>query len=153
MGLWDPYILYYDEIQKLKNIVDKIHECRFEDIKMMTFCTWFSKKYEEFYGRIDYNTLIDLIICAESLFIDEKNYRYTGSVIGLACSMLIGKNQKERERIKTDFEDAYAIRNKEVHGMDLSRLDERIKGRLKNLDKLNEAIANYLRRSIIKLLD
>ena len=119
---------------------------------MRTSLVWFNKIYEEFYGRARFNKLIDLMICSEALFLDDKFYRHTGSVIGTACSMLIGENDDEREDIKNAFEDAYAIRNKEVHGGDLGRLNPRATKRLKNLEDFNNELISYLRRAIKKLL-
>lgn len=148
-GLVEPYFIKHAEIKDAKKIINYVNQFRPSDNKLLTCVSWFNKRYEEFDGS-SYNELLDLMISSESFFCDEKHYQNTGSVIGLACSMLIGKDNDERKKIKINYEDAYSIRNIIIHGGNINRLNKRAKKNLKKLDLLNENISEYIRRSFKK---
>jgi len=66
-----------------------------------------------------------------------------GQVIGLACSMLLGKNIDERKMIKENIELAFSCRNDVVHGQDFD---------FDQIYKLIPDFEDYLRRSIFHLI-
>ena len=92
-------------------------------------------------GRCE-DELIDLMIAFESLFSNKKAYD-KGELIGTACSMLIGTNYVDRDRISKIINEAYDLRNSIIHGDDYNK--ERVKAIIKSLDPI-------LRDSIKKLL-
>jgi hypothetical protein len=150
------YNFNFNELLELETIAsniiryDKIDDEQYN--RLRTALTWFNKSYEEHYGRIQFNRLIDLVICSEALFLDNKGYRNAGPIIGIACSLLIGKDFYERNKIKKAFENAYFIRNKEVHGGNISKENPEIRKILKDMNTFNEEISSYLRSSLRKLL-
>lgn len=95
------------------------------------------------------DTLIDLCIAMEALFLGGEYQRSDlgmGQVIGLACSMLIGKDNTERTEIKKTIWSGFKLRNKVVHGYDI---DENIR---KSINEILQDFKDYLIRSILKLL-
>lgn len=153
-GLPRPeYELYYNEIDNLKRVLENINEIYLQKkIRLQIALSYFDKIYGLTLVMDYMDVFINLMICSEALFIDDKHFGNIGTIIGLGCSMLIGKNREERNKIKTDFKDAYSIRNKIIHGGDLLSLNKRALNKFKNLKSLNENIAEYLRRAFQKLL-
>lgn len=93
--------------------------------------------------------LIDLCIAMEALFLGGEYQRSDigmGQVIGLACSMLIGKDNTERTEIKKTIWSGFKLRNKVVHGHDI---DENIR---KSINEILQDFRDNLSRSILKLL-
>jgi hypothetical protein len=148
----EEYILYYNEIIKLKELLSNISNC-YEILKYRTALLYFDKSYTTVNITSQYDSLIFLMICGEALFLDGRSYSNTGSTIGMGCSMLIGKNNEEREKIKNKFDIAYKIRNIIVHSKDFGSVtNENMKEFYKNIGKENLEIRDYLRKSIIKLI-
>lgn len=146
------YTLYYNEIEDVSSIIKNIIRC-FKNLKYRTAIHYFDKTYYELLPFSDHDVLIYLMICAESLFLDGKNHRYTGSIIGMACSMLIGKDEKEREIIREIFDTAYKVRNIIVHSKDFGSVrDEKMKNYYRNIRNKNIEIRGYLRESIKKII-
>ena len=88
--------------------------------------------------------IIDIIVGFESLFVEGKERPSDrGSYVGTACSMLIGKNHKERKKIKKTLQKAFTIRNKIVHGSNY---------KTKELDKMIPILENLLRDVIRRML-
>lgn len=104
---------------------------------------YFSRMYE---SKPYEDVLVDCIISFEALvFKGEKEEREKKTPLALAISMLIGKNSKEREKIKTILKEAYDIRNDVVHG-------KRPRKSPIEIATLCWETEDYLRRSIRKLL-
>ena len=95
--LGSEYLLYLDEIDELKNIIFNLIRCN-ETLRYRTSLRYFDKSYENDFDTHD--MLIDLMISSEALFLEGIYFRDKGLSVGLACSMLIGKNDYEREIIK-----------------------------------------------------
>ena len=94
------YLLNVDEINEIKLLLKKISHIELEKNKSFRVaCERFSRSFEE---RREDDKIIDLAIAFESLFTDKKTSRSNvmGQLIGLGCSMLIGTNQKDRDKIK-----------------------------------------------------
>jgi hypothetical protein len=107
--------LQFDEIPPLIRLIDKIHSLDFDKRKSLRIaCERFQRGIhdQEFDDR-----LIDFMIAFEALYLKgEKEVRSKGRTIAIACSILIGKNETERERIKNVMLTAYKTRNMIVHG-------------------------------------
>lgn len=148
--LGSEYLLYLDEIDELKNIINNLFRCN-ETLRYRTSLRYFDKSYENDFDPHD--TLIDLMISSEALFLEGINFRDKGLSVGLACSMLIGENDIEREIIKEKFRIAYRVRNHIVHGKDFKAVkDEKFQEYVKNIFDNNIEIRDYLRRAIKKLI-
>lgn len=104
---------------------------------------YFSRMYE---SKPYADVLVDCMISFEALvFKGEKEEREKQTPLALAISMLIGKNSKEREKIKTTIKEAYKIRNDVVHGKHPCKSELEIA-------TLCWETEDYLRRSIRRLL-
>lgn len=71
-----------------------------------------------------------------------------GKVMGIALGMLIGADQSEREKIKKILQEAYSIRNAEVHGN-----VEQLKQYSPKIDKIRTQLESYIRRTLKKLVE
>lgn len=65
-----------------------------------------------------------------------------GYVIGLACSMLLGKTQADRKRIQENIVSAFSLRNKIVHGSDFE---------WKQFTRLLPNLEEYVRKTLLIL--
>jgi hypothetical protein len=109
-------------------------------------CERLGKRYEDF---TEDDILIDLCIAYEALFLKgeyQKSELGMGQVIGLACSMLIGKDKAERTDIKNNIESGFNLRNKVVHGYEIDA------NRRKRIKEILPDFENNLRRSILRLI-
>jgi len=87
------------------------------------------------------------MIAFEALFLKgDKAPSNTGQMIGLACSTLLGKNETEREEIRRFFMRAYRMRNRIVHGSEISPQER------KDFPDFILQLKEYLRESINKLI-
>ena len=149
----ENYVLYFHDIDELKILLKRLlNVYLIYDSRLITALNTFNNTYYRFFQFPDHDILIDLMICSEALFTDERPLSRTGSIMGLCCSMLIGKNKLERDQIKKHFEDAYKIRNKIVHGKKLKFKEKRLQKLIIPLEPFNEKIKEYLRMSLKKLL-
>lgn len=104
---------------------------------------YFSRMYED---RSYEEELVDCMISFEALaFKGESGPREKRTPLALAISMLIGRNAKEREKIKGTLKKAYTVRNYIVHGKYLRESEPEIA-------RLCWETEDYLRRSIRRLL-
>lgn len=150
LGPWEVrYSLDLDKIPGLKRILKKIQRIDFAKRKSLHLaCRRFQRAYEE---RDVENQLIDLMIAFEALFLrGEKAMRSTGQIVAIACSTLLGRNDEEREEIRSFLTKAYSIRNCIVHGAEYQK--PYIKKEY-YMDEFVSKIEDYLRESIKKLLD
>ncbi len=76
------------------------------------------RRFNYSYGRANpEDKLIDLMIAFEALFLKGENGgNAQGAIIAVACSALIGKNEKNRKEIREKIKKAYHTRNEIVHG-------------------------------------
>ena len=138
------YEFSLDEINNLVAILNKVKTVDFDKHSSFRMaCTRFGRSYlDRFYE----DKLVDLCIAFEALLLKgeyKKSDIGMGQVIGLACSMLLGKNNDERKMIKENIELAFRRRNDVVHGKDF------------DFDQIYTLIPNfedYLRRSIFHLI-
>lgn len=110
------------------------------------------KRFEHAYETISpEDQLIDLIIALEILFLKgEEALSHKGTVIGIGCSMLLGRNNEEREQIRKVLKKAYSIRNDIVHGSEFKV--PIIADKEYILTEFINKVENYLRESLNKLL-
>lgn len=124
-------------LQRLLNIDNK------KNSSIRVSCDRFDRSYHDIYPE---DKLIDLCIAFEALFL-RGEYKQSelgmGQVIGLACSMLLGKNNLEREDVSEVIEAGFNLRNRIVHGRDYD--SNRISEIVPNLE-------DYLRQSILRLI-
>jgi len=143
-GFLPGYEFSFDEINNLVAVLEKVQKVDFD--KKSSFriaCTRFGRSYLD---RFDEDKLIDLCIAFEALFLKgeyKKSDIGMGQVIGLACSMLLGKNIDERKMIKENIELAFSRRNDVVHGKDFD---------FNQIYTLVPDFEDYLRRSIFHLI-
>lgn len=113
--LFSHDLLRFDELEKIVKIVKKIDRIDFDERKSFRIaCERFNRTFEKY--KED-EIIIDLIIAFEALLLRGKKVQSNiGQFIGLGCSMLLGKDDKERNEISEFVVKAYEIRNKIVHG-------------------------------------
>jgi len=130
------------EIKNLIAVLEKVQKVDLDkNSPFRIACTRFGRSYLD---RFDEDKLIDLCIAFEALFLQGKRTRAPmGQVIGLACSMLLGKNIDERKMIKENSELAFSCRNDVVHGQDFD---------FDQIYNLIPDIEGYLRKSIFHLM-
>ena len=143
------YALNFDEIPALKNLLEKLQGIDFNKRKDLHLaCKRFQRAYEE--ANFE-DQLVDHMIAFEALFLKgEKAKSPTGEIIAVACSILLGKNEEEREETRQFLTEAYSIRNQIVHGSEYrkARVDKEYE-----MSEFVSKIEDYLRESIKKLLD
>ena len=148
------YILNFEEVPRLKKLAKKILHIDFSKRRSLDLaCRRFQRAYEE---KDVEDQLIDLMIAFEALFLKgEKRVPSKGKLIAVACSVLLGKNEEKRGKIKQTLAKAYSIRNSIVHGSEYPRIESDDKGEvyIDTLPDLVSQVEDYLRESIKKLLD
>ena len=145
------YLLNVDEIDEIKLLLKKISHIELEKNKSFRVaCERFSRSFEE---RREDDKIIDLAIAFESLFTDKKTSRSNvmGQLIGLGCSMLIGTNQKDRDKIKNFLKKAFSIRNDIVHSSEV-KTPIQINNKKYKMNEFALELQEYLRASIKKLI-
>jgi hypothetical protein len=146
VSLYEPIYLRTDEISSLSRLIEKISNLDFERRKAFRIAL---RRFENsYYDTEDEDKLIDYIIAFEALFTKGKKMGSKRDVISIACSMLLGKNLGEREKIRETLNDAYIIRNAIVHGADFR--EKLKKGQF--LHDFVVEVEDILRRSIKKLI-
>lgn len=145
-----PYTIQIDEIDRIKKITNTIDKIDFEKRPSIRIaCERFSRSFEE--HRED-EKIIDFMIAFEALFLRGKTAPpNTGQFIGLGCSMLLGKNDKEREKINEFLVEAYKTRNKIVHGSEFVT-PIKIRNKQWEIEDFISELQEYLRQSIKKLI-
>lgn len=137
--------IHPDDKEEITNIINKINCLDSNTINSIRLAG--DRLLRSSHNLSSEDTLIDLCIAFEALFLQGKRYRAPmGQVIGLACSMLLGKENTERIEIRKTIESGFDIRNKVVHGHDI---DENLR---KSINEILQDFKNYLSRSILKLL-
>lgn len=138
------YKFSFDDIVKLKENLRKVKTVDFDkNSSFRIACTRFGRSYLD---RFDEDKLVDLCIAFESLFLKgeyKKSDIGMGQVIGLACSMLLGKTMDERDVIKKTIEKAFSRRNDVVHGKDFD---------FNQIYNIVPDFEDYLRKSIYHLI-
>lgn len=141
-----PYAIQLDEVDRIRKIANKIKRIDFDKrTSLRIACERFSRSYEE--HRED-EKIIDFMIAFETLFLrGKKAPANAGQFIGLGCSMLLGRNDKERKEINEFLVEAYSIRNKIVHGSEFAT-PIKINNEIYEIDDFILQLQNYLRESI-----
>lgn len=106
-------------------------------------------KFMESYENVWYeDKIVDYMVAFESLTFYKRNkaIQPAGEVIGIAAGMLLGKNHKERTKIKERMKTAYELRNAKVHG-NIEKLSK-----FENIKKLSMDVEDYLRKALRRLI-
>lgn len=145
------YTLTFDEIPHLCETIKKVQRIDFKKRRSLHLAC---RRFQYAYEREDLEErLIDFMIAFETLFIrGERTRAQYGMIIAIACSTLLGKNEEEREKIRSFLSKAYSIRNKIVHGQEFSE-PIIIRGKQYDLSLFVLIIEDHLRDSIKRLLD
>lgn len=93
--------------------------------------------------------LIDLMICAEALFLQDGNSELTYKLSHRAA-LFLGENQDEQKVIFKFFKGAYDMRSKVVHG---TKSYLQIPKDAELLTSTTVKLAEHLRNTILKMLD
>lgn len=146
------YALEFKEVPRLKEILKKILVMDFDKRKSLGLaCKRFQRGYEE--EDIE-DRLIDFMIAFEALFLKGEKGGRKGNLVSIACSHLLGKDEEEREKVRSTLAEAYSVRNCIVHGSEYERTKPNDKGQYwDTLPDLVSEVENYLRESIKRLLD
>lgn len=146
ISLYEPIYLRTDEISSLSRLIKKISNLNFERRKALGIAL---RRFENsYYDTEDEDKLLDYVIAFEALFTKGEKMGSKRDVISIACSMLLGKNQRERKKIRETLNNAYIIRNAIVHGADFRE-------KLKKGQFLHDFVVEVeaiLRQSIKKLI-
>jgi len=138
------YRLTPKDIDDIKELLMRILSYDFENnVAFKIACERYQRSsYDIFIG----DQIIDLCIGYEALFLKGEGLRSDlgmGRIIGLACSMLLGKDETEREKIQDLIIRTFRIRNKLVHGAHVEADD---------MMQVHTKFREYLRMSILRLL-
>lgn len=147
------YFLEEKELEDLKMLwksvrrVDEKHYLAFSMKKFM-------ETYDEKNGA---DKMVSLMAAFESIVFHKraKAIEPAGEVIGIATAMLLGRNEKQRQRIRQILAKAYQVRNATVHGnaeklKSLSKIDEH---GYSSIDKEAQEVEDLLRASIGKFVE
>lgn len=139
--LYPPYIIDPNEIENVIDILNKLERVDFDNNPSIRIaCNRFNRSYHVLRPE---DKLIDLCIGFEALFLGGEYTTRKGLVIGVACSMLLGNNKEEREKISKNIEGAFDQRNKIVHGKEFDYI---------KVQDLISDLEDYLRKSILRLI-
>lgn len=109
----------------------------------------FSKALDQEHSE---DRIVDCMTAFESIVFhnEPKSIEPAGKVIGTAIGMLLGNNQKDRDKIKEMFVKSYSVRNAKVHGnvKALKTLQ-----RKHDIDEVSDFIEDYLRRVLTKFIE
>lgn len=140
------YRLATDEIKELGELVAKILKIDLEKRKSLRIALdRFNRAY---YEEENEDKLIDHIIAFEALFSNGQR-RPQHAVIPVACAMLLGKSEEERQQITRLLDLAYKTRNHIVHGSDCH---ETLQNGDYELEELVTDVEDVLRASLRKLI-
>lgn len=140
------YTIYSEDIHKMMCIFQKISRADLTNNSIRIACNRFLRSH---HNLLPDDRLIDLCIAMEALFLGgeyQKSDLGMGQVIGLACSMLIGRENTERKDIRDTIEFGFNLRNKVVHGYEIDY------NRRKRIGEILPDFEDSLRRSILRLL-
>jgi len=140
------YVFYFDEIPALKKKIEKTQGIDFAKQKRLHLAC---KRFQHAYDEDDLeDQLIDFMIAFEALFVRKEIAEASKrEKIAIGCSDLLGKNEEEKEEIRSFLTKAYSTRNLIVHGVEYKIKDEY--GMLEVVSKTED----YLRASLNKLLN
>ena len=140
---YDPYRFNIDDLDPLKKTIDIITNLDFEnEYNYLIACERYGRSY---HSKSEEDKLIDICIALEALIMKGEFNRSDvgmGQIIGLACSMLLGKNDDDRDTISETVKTAFARRNDIVHGKKYDR---------EKIVRLVPELKKILQKSILNL--
>lgn len=136
-----------NELPELIDLMKRISEIDFSKRKSLRIALdRFERSYDELENE---DKLIDYMISFEALFLGGEKSREQHAVIPVACAMLLGQSEKERQEIRKLLGLAYRIRNRIVHGSDYEKVLTKHK---LELEYLVTKVETILRASLRKLI-
>jgi len=138
------YILNRRDMKQLRNIMGSLkrfNASKSRNKSLAIALKFFEKSYED-----DWETaLVSCWTAFEALCLGGmKAGEAAGPTVSIAISLLLGKTRNEREHIRGFLRNAYKARNDIVHGNERKSKDD---------ISMVKGLQNYLRMSIVKLLD
>jgi hypothetical protein len=141
------YRLRIDELSEFKSLVERVLKVDLTLRKPLQIAlNRFNRSYNEIESE---DKLIDFMISFEALFLGGEKTRAQHAVIPVACAMLLGKSEKERQEIKSLLSQAYTIRSAVVHGLDY---EKKLASMKLTLDQLVANVEDILRASLRRLI-
>jgi len=143
----NPYFLKKKEIDDFTSMWKKLQNVKAEKTHLTFPLVQFNKGFEE---KLDEDKIVDFMTTFESLIFhkERRTIQPAGKVIGIAIGMLLGKNEKERMKIKKTLTKAYEIRNAKVHG-NLKKLMKHQKA----VHEVSISVENNLRHVLKKFVE
>lgn len=137
------YKLNIEDLEQFRGLyrtITKLQNLKPQNKSLAIALKFFEKSYED-----DLETaIVSSWTAFEALCLKgEEGTGETGKTVKIAISMLLGKNEMERDAIKNCLATAYKARNHIVHG-----IERETKGDLAIVENLQ----NYLRKCIIRLI-
>jgi len=143
------YILHYNELDDVLTLMRRIQRIiNIQNDYRKTAIYFFNSSYTRLFGNKLTQRLIDLMISAEALFTHEKQYGQKKYALAQTASLLLGKNDDERNKIKDLFFKAYTIRNNYVHGSDIREIMRQIINTFGDLENYVNEIEENIRNAI-----
>jgi len=147
MHLTQPYFLSKGETARFVELWAKLQNVKSVKPHLDFPLKQFNRTFEE--ESVD-DKIVGYMIALESLVFhrEKKAIEPAGKVIGIATSMLIGKNQKERTEIKENLIKAYEVRNAKVHGN-----LEKLQGYRQEIGEISTFTEDYVRHALRILVE
>lgn len=141
------YFLKKEEAAKVISLFGKLQDLSSKP-HLDFAITQFMDAYEK---RQPIDKIVDFVSAFDSLvfYREPRSYEPAGKIIGIATALLLGKNQKERIRIKDTIQRAYDLRSEKLHG-NLEKLE---KHGTQYIEKLAIEVEHYLRCSLRKFVE
>ncbi|MFC1614382.1 hypothetical protein ACFL5K_03710, partial [Gemmatimonadota bacterium] len=95
--------------------------------------------------------IIDLLICAEALFLGDSNMELSYK-LSLRAAFFLAKNKDEREAIYKSMKKLYSIRSAIVHGNEPSPQNQSFEGKITDLTNKSNTAERYIRAAINKYI-
>ena len=146
----NPYFLKKEEATSFVKLWKKLLKVKDEKPHLRFPLTQFNKAFEKRASGMDGDEIVDCMVALESLVFygENKSIEPAGKVMGVAIGMLLGNNEKERNKIKKTLTKAYEVRNAKVHG----NMDK-LKKYQKDIGRLSVEVEDYLRLTLRRFVE
>jgi len=143
----NPFFLKMEQIPDFIRLLKKLQVMPIDSylrLPLFEFTYAFEKNIFE-------ERIIHHITAFESLVFhqEDKSIEPVGKVLGIAIGWLLGKNQRDREKIRKNLVEAYELRNAVIHG-NLKKLKKSFTD--KQIERLSIEIEDYLRQVLKKFI-
>ena len=143
-----PYFLKREEIDSFIKLWNELQRVKKEKQRLSFPLEQFIDAFEEIKPRY---FIVNFMTAFESLVFQNANSpRNKGDAIGKHIGTLLGRDERERNKIKQDLQCAYQLRNYVVHGHLREKLTDYDN---QETTELIFRVEDYLRRSLKKILE